>query len=58
MDTTNDLARSLITAHGADAMRIAERAADNVRAIGLAKPLDEWKRAIAELKRIQKERLA
>jgi hypothetical protein len=54
VDTANHLARSLITIHGADALKVAERAAENVRQLGLAKALDEWLLVIAAIKKLQK----
>jgi hypothetical protein len=54
-DVAHALARSLIAAHGAGALAIAERAADNVRQIGMGKAkLEEWKRVIAAIKEMQK----
>jgi len=53
VDTTNHLARSLITIHGARALEVAEQAANNVRKLGLTKPLDEWLLVIAAIQKIQ-----
>jgi hypothetical protein len=47
-------ARSLIAIHGADALEIAERAADNLQRLGKTQRLDELIQVIAEIKRIQK----
>jgi hypothetical protein len=43
----------LITIHGADALKVAERAAENVRQLGMVKVLDEWNLVIAAIKKIQ-----
>jgi hypothetical protein len=53
VDTINHLARALITIHGADALKVAERAAENVRQLGMVKVLDEWNLVIAAIKKIQ-----
>jgi hypothetical protein len=47
-------ARSLIAIHGADALEIAERAADNLQRLGKTQRLDEWIQVIAEIQQILK----
>jgi hypothetical protein len=53
VDTINHLARALVTIHGADALKVAEHAAANVRGLGMAKALDEWNLVITAIKKIQ-----
>jgi hypothetical protein len=53
-DIANILALSLIAIHRADALKVAEQAADNVRPFGMATTLDQWNQVIAAIKKIQK----
>jgi hypothetical protein len=53
VDQINHLVQSLITIHGADALKVAEHAAANVRKLGMVKALDEWNLVIAAIKKIQ-----
>jgi hypothetical protein len=55
VDVANHLARALIAAHGANALEIAERVADNIRMIGLTDKAREWAAVIAAIKEIQTE---
>jgi hypothetical protein len=47
------IARSLIALHGADALRVAEQAAENARKPDAAESLEMWSAVIAEIKRMQ-----
>ena len=58
VDHINHLAQSLITIHGAEALAVAERAANNVRKLEMKKALGEWNLVIAEIKKLQKRRAA
>jgi hypothetical protein len=53
VDHINHLAQSLITIHGADALKVAEHAAANVRGLGMAKALAQRNLVIAAIKKIQ-----
>jgi hypothetical protein len=55
LDVTNHLARSLMKLHGTKALPLAERAAENVRQLGMARQLTEWKRVIAAIKKMQEQ---
>jgi hypothetical protein len=55
LDVTNHLARSLIEHHGIGALALAERAAENVRQLGMARQLTEWNRVIAAIKKMQEK---
>lgn len=46
-------ARSLIACHGSDALRLAERAASNVRTIGMTDKLAFWEAVAAAIRSIQ-----
>jgi hypothetical protein len=52
LDVTNHLARSLIKIHGTEALALAERAAENVRQLGMSRQLTEWNRVIAAIKKM------
>jgi hypothetical protein len=52
-DDPKQLARALIAIHGEYALNVAQRAANNVRQLGLVKALEDWNRVVAEIKRIQ-----
>jgi hypothetical protein len=43
----------LIAIHGAEALAVAERAANNVRKLEMKQALDKWKLVIAAIKKIQ-----
>jgi hypothetical protein len=51
MDVANHLARSLIEHPGPDALSLAERAAENVRQLGMKRQLEEWNRVIEAIKK-------
>jgi hypothetical protein len=53
VDTINHLAQALIAIHGAEALAVAERAANNVRKLEMKQALDKWKLVIAAIKKIQ-----
>ena len=46
-------ARSLITAHGAEALAVAERAAANVGRLGMIEKMRWWERVAAAVKRLE-----
>jgi hypothetical protein len=46
-------ARALITAHGADALTVAERAAANVGRLGMIEKMRWWERVAAAVKRLE-----
>ena len=46
-------ARALITAHGAEALAVAERAAANVGRLGMIEKMRWWERVAAAVKRLQ-----
>jgi hypothetical protein len=52
LDVTNHLARSLIEHHGVEALALAERAAENVRQLGMLRQLKEWNRVIDAIKKM------
>jgi hypothetical protein len=52
-DIANIVALSLIDIHRADALKVAEHAADNIRPLGMAKTLEQWNQVIAAIKKIQ-----
>jgi hypothetical protein len=47
------LARSLVAAHGENAVAIAERALDNVRSLTMQAPIAQWQMVIDVLKTAQ-----
>ena len=47
------IARALVTVHGAEALTIAERSADNVRRIGMGERVKWWERVTAAVKEIE-----
>jgi hypothetical protein len=51
-DVPNHLARSLIEHHGGEALALAERAAENVRQLGMDRQLAEWNRVIDAIKKM------
>jgi hypothetical protein len=55
LDVTNHLARALVKCHGKDALPLAERAAENVRQLGMPRQLTEWNRVIAAIKKMQEK---
>ena len=46
-------ARALITAHGRDALAVAERAAANVGRLGMIEKMRWWERVAAAVKRLE-----
>jgi hypothetical protein len=52
--TPHRTARSLIAIHGADALEIAESAAETLQRLGRTQRQDEWIQVIAEIKQILK----
>jgi len=52
-DVAHALARSLISRHGSDAIAVAERAADNVRQLGMIDETREWEKVIDIIAAIQ-----
>ncbi len=52
-DVAHALARSLIALHGSDALAVAERAADNVRQLGMIEKTREWEEVIDIIAAIQ-----
>jgi hypothetical protein len=53
VDDAKQLARSLITIHGADALAVAEHAAHNVLHLKTEAEVKEWARVIDAIKAIQ-----
>jgi hypothetical protein len=53
MDVANPLARALIAAHGAEALRVAEHALANVRLLNMRDKIAEWEKVIAAIKLMQ-----
>ena len=45
-DVAHALARSLIQIHGSEALAVAERAANNVRQLGMIEKTREWEEVI------------
>jgi hypothetical protein len=52
LDVVNHLARALVNHHGEKALAIAERAAENVRQLGMDRQLAEWNQVIDAIKKI------
>jgi hypothetical protein len=46
-------ARALITAHGAEALAVAERAAANVGRLGMLEKMRWWERVAAAVRRLE-----
>ncbi len=53
-DVANSLARALIATHGGGAIRFAEEALRNVRALAMEDRVAEWERVIATITAMQK----
>jgi hypothetical protein len=54
MDIANHLAVALVAIHGAEAIPVAERAAENIRKLGMTEKQKEWLRVVDAIKRIQR----